>query len=482
MAVLEQLAPKKVFQFFEEICGIPHGSGNVEKISNYLVRFAEERGLTYFQDDLYNVVIIKEASEGYEEQEPLILQGHMDMVAVKKPGADIDMKTEGLRIAVEGDYVYAKDTSLGGDDGIAVAYALAVLDDDTIRHPRLEVVLTVDEEVGMEGASGIDLSMLKGHQMLNLDSEEEGIFLTSCAGGGRVRSTLLVSYEQKTGQVYHVVIGGLLGGHSGGEIHKERANSNILMGRLLQRVNGVAALMELFGGLADNAIPRETTAGFVVAVDQEAVFEAQVRELEQEVKKEFAVKDSGIFIKLEKEGTMENSVPALTAESMQKASDLLFLQPNGVQAMSADIHGLVQTSLNLGILELKGKELKLETSVRSSLQSEKDVLVQKLMTVSRLCGAQAEVGGEYPAWEYKKDSVLRERMVQVYRELYGREPEIQAIHAGLECGLLAGKIPDLDCVSIGPDMKDIHTTEEKLSISSVERVWELVLKVLEWKE
>lgn len=480
MAVLEQLAPQAVFHYFEEICGIPHGSGNVEQISNYLADFAKERNLEYYQDELRNVIIIKGASEGYEAEEPIILQGHMDMVAVQKPGSDIDMKKEGLRLAIEGDYIYAQDTSLGGDDGIAVAYALALLDSKEVKHPRLEVVITVDEEVGMEGASGIDLSMLKGHLMLNLDSEDEGIFLAGCAGGGRVRSTLAIEREQKKGSIYRVRIGGLLGGHSGSEIHRERANSNILMGRLLKRIPENAALTELAGGLADNAIPRETEAEFIVEKTGQAAFEAAVKELEAELKHEFEVKDSGIFVEMKREEEAEKQ--ALTQESMWWAANLIFLQPNGVQAMSADIHGLVQTSLNLGILKLSGDKIILDTAVRSSVESEKRALIGRLKALSELCGAEMTVSGEYPAWEYRQDSRLRDRMVKVYEEMYGKAPKIEAIHAGLECGILAGKIKDLDCVSIGPDMKDIHTTEEMLSIPSVKSVWEFVVKVLERKE
>lgn len=480
MAVLEQLAPQEVFHYFEEICKIPHGSGNVEQISNYLADFARTRGLKYYQDKLYNVVMIKEASPGYEAEEPVILQGHMDMVAVQKPGSAIDMKKEGLRLAVDGDFIYAQDTSLGGDDGIAVAYALALLASDEIRHPRLEVVITVDEEVGMEGAAGIDLSMLKGHLMLNLDSEDEGIFLAGCAGGGRVKSTLPVERERKQGSLYRVKIGGLLGGHSGSEIHRERANSNILMGRLLKRMPKSAALSSLLGGLADNAIPRETEAEFIVEKGGETAFEAAAGALEEELKKEFAVKDSGLFVQIEKAADAEKQV--LTAEALNRAADLIFLQPNGVQAMSADIPGLVQTSLNLGILKLGENEVVLESAVRSSLESEKRALVQKLEALAELCGAKTAVSGEYPAWEYRQESKLRRRMVKVYEEMYQKTPKIEAIHAGLECGILAGKIENLDCVSIGPDMKDIHTTEEMLSVSSVKRVWEFMIKVLERKE
>ena len=266
MAILSKLQPGNVFHYFEEICNIPHGSGNVEKISHYLAAFAEERGLEYYQDKLYNIIIIKEASDGYEDQEPIILQGHMDMVAVKRSDSSINMETEGLQLKIDGDEIYAEGTSLGGDDGVAVAYALALLSDDTIKHPKLEVILTVDEETGMEGAAGIDLSMLTGHRMINLDSEDEGIFLASCAGGARVKCSLPVTRQNREGTVYSVSVGGLLGGHSGGEIHKERANSNILMGRLLSGIpeSCDAAIAELSGGLADNAIAREPNAVLMI--------------------------------------------------------------------------------------------------------------------------------------------------------------------------------------------------------------------------
>ncbi len=479
MAVLGGLEPKRVFSYFEEICGIPHGSGNMERISNYLVGFAKSRGLTYYQDALYNVVIIKEASDGYEKEEPIILQGHMDMVAVKKPDAAIDMKKEGLKLEIDGDKISAKDTSLGGDDGIAVAYALALLADDHIKHPRLEVVLTVEEEVGMEGAVAIDLSMLKGHCMINLDSEEEGIFWTSCAGGGQAMVRLPVERTVETGSHYRVKICGLLGGHSGAEIHKGRANSNILMGRVLAQTEQNTMVISAAGGLADNAIPRETEAEFLVKEENENEFCALMAAIEQTFQKEFEGKDDGLRVVMEKLGTGDASV--LTDASRRKVTDLLVLQPNGVQTMSAAIDGLVQTSLNLGILNLGEDALECHTSVRSSLQSEKDALVMKLTKLAELFGAEFAVSGEYPAWEYRQDSPLRDRMVAVYRDMYGVEPKIEAIHAGLECGILSAKIPNLDGVSIGPNMENIHTTEETLSISSTVRVWEFLLRVLEQK-
>ncbi len=475
--VLKELEPKEVFHYFEEICNIPHGSGNIEKISDYLVNFAKERNLFYIQDELKNVIIIKEASKGFEGAEPVIIQGHMDMVAVKTPESKLDMEKEPLQLAIDGDYVYARETSLGGDDGIAVAYALALLDSEKIEHPRLEIVLTVDEETGMEGARGIDLSMLKGHRLLNLDSEEEGIFLTSCAGGARVNCELPLKWEEAEGTLYEVSIRGLLGGHSGAEIHKERGNSNSLSGRLLTEcADGTEyRIVGIEGGLADNAIPRETKAE-VLVLKNEDVFEENIRIFEEKLKKELESKDPGVQIFTEKKEHAKRK--GFSKECSHKAASLLFMLPNGVQAMSMDVAGLVETSLNMGIVETKKETFRIEFSVRSSIESAKEALIKKMEVITGLCGGSCKVSGSYPGWAYRKNSPLREMMIRVYREMYKKEPEIQAIHAGLECGLLAEKIPDLDCVSLGPDMKDIHTTEEKLSISSVKRVWEYCIEVL----
>lgn len=482
MERLLQSEAKEVFRFFQEICAIPHGSGNVEAISDYLAGFARERNLEYVQDDVKNVIIIKEATPGYEAEEPLILQGHMDMVAVKKPGCQKDMKTEGLDLGIDGDWLYAEGTSLGGDDGIAVAYMLAILDSDAIAHPRIEALITVDEETGMDGARAIDLSVCKGKRMLNLDSEEEGIFLTSCAGGARLHGCLPVEYEQMAGYRYQVSVEGLLGGHSGGEIHKERGNSNCLAGRLVFAAQKAAdvRLISMEGGLADNAIPRRTQMELAVRKEDAEAFETALQEAAEKVKKELAVKDPGFTVVMQDKeaGTFE----VLTKESSRKAAFLLFVLPNGVQAMSADIPGLVQTSLNLGILKLSAGSMHLDYSVRSSVGSEKEALLDKLKAILDSQGGSYEVAGDYPAWEFKKDSVLRDKMIAVYQEMYQKMPKIEAIHAGLECGILSGKIDDLDCVSIGPDMRDIHTTEERLNIPSVERVWKYILLVLSKKD
>lgn len=482
MGVLSNLQPEKVFYYFEEITRIPHGSGNIEQISDYLVNFAKERKLFYIQDEIKNVIIVKEATPGYEKEPAVILQGHMDMVAVKKPDCDIDMKTEGLRVAIKGDRIYAEGTSLGGDDGIAVAYALAILDSDDLKHPRLEVILTVDEETGMDGAKAIDLSMLQGHRMLNLDSEEEGIFLTSCAGGAKVDCGLKLKKMTMEGVTYEVTVGGLLGGHSGAEIHKERGNSNCLFGRLLWKLTQGLQLgmIAVNGGLADNAIPRETRALLVVNSADSVQFERIVKNTEAEIAEELATKDPNFTIRVKQDG--EGSFECTIPEDTAKAAAFLIALPNGVQGMSADMPGLVETSLNMGILKCVDGELRVAFAVRSSVETAKEALIARLKAVVQLSNGFCAVAGDYPGWKYRVDSPLREKMVALYDKMYGVKPKVEAIHAGLECGLLGSKITALDCVSFGPQMEDIHTTEETLSIASTARVWEFLVKLLEEKD
>lgn len=482
MGVLSGLEPQNVFYYFEEIAKIPHGSGNVDRISDYLVEFARERNLFCIQDEVKNVIIVKEATEGYENEPAVILQGHMDMVAVKKPDCDIDMKTQGLKVAVNGDTIYAEGTSLGGDDGIAVAYALAILDSDSLRHPRLEVVITVDEEVGMDGARAIDLSMLKGKRLLNLDSEEEGIFLTSCAGGARVRCSVPVKREAYEGVAYEIMVGGLTGGHSGAEIHKERGNSNCLFGRVLWRLSQVVPvrLVSVSGGLADNAIPRETKAVIVIEEKYCVTLEALVGGVESDIKEELATKDADVYVTV-KECNM-GSMEAVTVDDTKKTAMFLCSLPNGVQGMSADMPGLVETSLNMGILESDADAVHAEFAVRSSVESAKYALIEKVKAVTRLAGGGMSMSGDYPGWKYRVHSPLREKMLALYENMYGEKPRVEAIHAGLECGILGSKIDDLDCVSFGPNMKDIHTTEETLSIASTARVWEYLVAFLAKKD
>lgn len=483
MGVLSNLEPKEVFAYFEEISSIPRASYHEEKISDYCVAFAKMHHLEYMQDELKNVIIIKEATPGYEQEEPVILQGHLDMVCEKTPQCDVDFDTEGVKLLVEGDDLTADGTTLGGDDGIAVAYALAVLASDTIEHPRLEVIFTVSEEVGMEGAAGIDVSLLKGRRLLNLDSEEEGILLAGCAGGARIECKLPVHAIDMDGAVMEIKIDGLAGGHSGVEINKGRANANLVMGRVLVGLAKHVAynLSSLEGGRKDNAIPRECKAILCLAKQDLDTAAAIIAQIQEEISNEYAVTDKNIRISIEMD---EPEIPfkMLDLQSTKKAVLLLNALPNGVQAMSADVEGLVETSLNLGVLELNYIEMTLSYAVRSSVGSAMDALLDKMVYICEEIGGSAEISGNYPAWEYKRDSAFREKLAAVYERMYGKPPVIEAIHAGLECGLLAGKLPGLDCISIGPDMKDVHTTEEKLNIPSTKRVWEFILEILKDKQ
>lgn len=475
MNVLANLEPKNVFRFFEEMSGIPRGSGNTKAVSDWCAAFARERGLEYHQDADNNIIIIKEATPGYEQAEPVILQGHLDMVCEKEPGCTKDMETEGLDLEVDGDYVRAKGTTLGGDDGIAVAMALAVLDAEDLPHPRLEAVFTVDEEIGLLGAGSLDVSPLKGRKMLNMDSEAEGIFTVSCAGGNNTISLLPLVRTTFDGTGLTITVGGLTGGHSGSEIDKGRANANMLMGRVLQdlALHTELRLVEVHGGLKSNAIPVETVATIVVSDVQAA--RSAVLAMEKTLQNEYHVTDPGLFLRAEDASISDTPMDAATTE---KVICLLTCLPNGIQAMSPDIPGLVQTSLNLGILTTESDTLRGVSSLRSSVDSQKEMLKRRLACLLAQLGGHVVFEGEYTGWQYQERSPLRELMVQVYTEQYGEAPRVEAIHAGLECGLFAGKIPGLDCVSIGPNLLEIHTPRERMSISSVQRLWKFLVEVL----
>lgn len=475
MQVLEHLEPKKVFSFFEAMCTIPHGSRNTKAISDWCVAFAKERGLEYHQDASNNVIIVKPAAPGYEEAQPIILQGHLDMVCEKAAGCTKDMEREGLELAIDGDYVYAKGTTLGGDDGIAVAMALAVLDDNTLPAPRIEAVFTSDEEIGLLGASAMDVAPLKGRKMINLDSEAEGIFTVSCAGGNTTTCILPITRAAFGGTALLITVGGLTGGHSGAEIHKGRANSNQLMGRVLRALvkKTPMCIQRVDGGLKDNAIPVETRAVVIVSDSQAAQQVAQ--EMEHILQNEYHTTDPALFVKAE---AADASELPLDPSSTAKVICMLQCLPNGIEAMSAEIHGLVQTSLNMGILVTGEDAVQASYSVRSSVDSQKQMLKERLSCLMEQLGGRVEFTGEYTGWQYQEESPLRELMVEVFRDQYGKDPKIEAIHAGLECGIFAGKMPGLDCVSLGPDLLEIHTPREKMSISSVQRVWNFLLEVL----
>ncbi len=485
MRVLEGLEPKSVFYFFEEICRIPHGSGNVGQISDYLKRFAEERNLFCIQDSLGNIVMIREASPVYEDEPPYILQAHMDMVAVAAPEAEIDMTKEPLKLKVGDGKIFAEGTSLGGDDGIGVAYCLALLDAKELSLPRLEVVLTVDEETGMEGAAGIDISMLRGRRMINLDQEEEGVFITSCAGGARVDVTIPLTKEKTEQGMTQLTIrvSGLQGGHSGMEINKGRGNANWLLGSLLcgLSLRYDVRLLYMKGGLADNAIPREAEAGILVRETDSGDIMSYLETEEKKNKESLRETDPGFLLeKLYHKGKVCDT--CYTRESTANALACLCKLPNGVIAMSQDVEGLVETSLNLGVLSLQDDCLLLQYAVRSSKDRDKEELCRHMAQTAGRAGASAKVRNAYPGWAYRKDSPLREKMALIYKKRYGEAPVLEAIHAGLECGLFAGKLEGLDCVSVGPELANVHTAKESMDIKSVGRVWSYLLEVLTQKE
>ena len=475
MAVLSHLEPKSVFSYFEEICAIPHGSGNTKRISDYLMAFAAAYGLEAHQDELNNVIMIKEATPGYEAAEPVIIQGHMDMVCEKTPGCPKDMETEGLDLCVEGDTIYAKDTTLGGDDGIAVAMAMALLAADDLPHPRLECVFTVDEEVSMPGAANIDCAPLRGRRMINIDSEAEGVFTVSCAGGNRTTCRLPVKRQACPWETVKLTVGGLEGGHSGVEIDRGRGNADLLLGRVLAAAAKETDLRLILaeGGGKDNAIPREARA--VLAAEDPRKVLAVAERMDAALKNEYRVTDGGVYVTAEQGGS---ELLPMDEASTVRVLTFLSCAPNGVQALSADIQGLVQTSLNLGILKTSEGEVTAAFALRSSVESQKEMLVHRLERLTAALGGSTEAVGDYPAWAYRADSPLRELMSEVFKEQYGHDPKIEAIHAGLECGLFAGKLPGLDCISIGPDLTEIHTTREKMHIASVQRVWKMVVEVL----
>lgn len=479
MGVLEGFEPKKVFHYFEEIAKIPHGSGDTKRISDYIAGFAKERNLRYVQDQSNNIILWKEAYPGYENSALVILQGHLDMVCEKEDGVSFDFQNDGLRLTVQNGMISAEGTTLGGDDGIAVAYALAILDAEDIVHPPLEVVLTADEEIGMLGAAALDMTLLKGRRMINLDSEEEGYLLVSCAGGVTSKVKIPICRVPFEGTALRMTVSGLMGGHSGMEIDQGRANANGLLGRVLYRARQEAEfrLCRVSGGLKDNAIPRGSEAILVCRTknDREA-FSRVVRECMAEISKEYEMTDSGIQITVENSGISD--ICPMDEASTRQVIAALFCLPSGIERMSFAIPGMVQTSLNFGILETGTESVLCSFSVRSSAESEKNALVDKLSAIAELLGGTVETCGAYPAWEYRSDSPLRDVCVSVFRSQYGKAPIVHAIHAGVECGLFAGALRGLDAVSLGPDMKDIHTPKEIMDIESVRRTWEYLLKVL----
>ena len=460
---------EKALKFFEEFSKIPRGSGNTKAIADYLVNFANARGLEVMRDGSDNVIIRKPATAGYENKPGVIFQGHTDIVALKTPDCPIDMEKEGLQLYRDGDLLRARGTTLGGDDGVAMAYAMAILDSDDIEHPEFEAVFTSDEEIGLLGASALDGSLLHGRMLINIDSDEEGIFTAGCAGGARIDISLPVKAKTHIGNIYTLTVSGFKGGHSGVEIHKNRANAIKTVAEILADLESTR-LGKISGGSADNAIPSDATVTFTT---KSSIFE--ISEAINKAKEALPESESDAKFNIEMK---LSSAKLMSIEDSANIIALLRDMPNGVTRMSEDIEGLVETSLNMGIIKLDSKALELTISVRSAKGEEKAKLIEKIKEISADHGAAVGVRGEYPAWEYRKESHLRDVMCQVYRDMYGKDATVVTIHAGLECGIFSDKIEGLDCVSIGPDNRDIHTPDERLSLSSFNRVYEYLINVL----
>lgn len=478
--ILEGLKPERVLYWFEELSKIPRCSKSEEKVSQWLVNFAKERNLEYVQDEALNVIIRKPGTKGYDNHNYVTLQGHMDMVCEKNLDTKHDFSKDPLKLRIVDDYIYASGTTLGADDGIAVAYQLALLEAEDIPHPPLEMLITSDEETGMGGANNISPDNIKGKTLINIDSEEEGVFLVSCAGGMRDKIKLNINWEEvKEGYLpFKIKLGGLKGGHSGMEIIKERGNANKLMGRFLLDINDTMDfyIYSVNGGAKDNAIPREFVAKVMLKNKDLDEMHEKIRLWNEIFKKEYRVQDANIDITISK--ISENVEKVFSKTTSGKMITLLNLIPNGVLGMSSEIENLVETSSNLGVVTTHENYIEFDSATRSSVETKKQQVHQTAKLVAEMIGAEIITSAPYPAWQYQPESKIRDVFKRVYKEKFNKEPEIAAIHAGLECGLLSEKLKNVDMISFGPNMFDVHTPDEHISISSVNRMWEFLKDVL----
>ena len=479
MNTLKNLEPKKVFEFFENLTQIPHGSGNEKKISDYLVSFAKERNLEVIQDKSLNVIIKKPATKGYENAPGVIIQGHMDMVCEKSKDSNHDFMKDPLELRVINDeFVYANQTTLGADDGIAIAFGLAILDSDTISHPAIELIATTEEETGMYGADALDVSNLKGKILLNVDAEEEGVFLVSCAGGIMVYPQIKTCWENFDGQALKLEVTGLKGGHSGMEINKQRGSANKLMGRALYTLSKSINfnIASIDGGSKHNAIPRDCQC--IIKVNESDVNNVKeiCRSLENDLKNEFRVEDPNVEILIH---NIDKPEKQLTKDVTEKLVRFLVAVPDGVQSMSKDIEGLVESSLNIGVIETLKDKIKFTAAIRSSVRSKKFEIADRVEAICKMINENMNKDAGYPEWQYVPDSKIRDLCVKTYEELFNKEPKITALHAGLECGLFKEKMAkDVDMISFGPDLFDVHTPNEHMRIASVERYFKFLIELL----
>lgn len=466
---------EKAIKHFYEICEIPHGSGDMEKISDFCVDFAKKNGLKYVKDNACNVIIYKDASAGYETFEPIILQGHLDMVCQKEAGLDFDFLADGIKILEQGDFLTANGTTLGADNGIAVAIVLTILEDNTLSHPAIEAVFTTDEEIGMVGASALDVSLLKSKKMINIDSEEDDTVTVSCAGGLDFTATKKFNLQEKAGTKLSITIGGLKGGHSGVEIDKHRINANVLMGRVLNSIDADFDLISINGGDKGNAIPNYCRA--LILTNKANDISEQITEIYNQVSVEIAANEGDFRLAVENLGDKTAAV----FEKIAKYEIIysLLLVPNGIINMSAEIEGLVETSLNLGILKTESDLVTMHFALRSNKKTALEFLAERLKVFYKRLDFEIKTGGFYPPWEYKANSKLQDLYSETYKELVGENPKVEAIHAGLECAVFSGSIEGLDCISIGPSLYDVHTVKERMSLPSTRKLINVLIKMLE---
>ena len=483
---IEKLYPEKVFHYFSEISKIPRASKKEKEISDWLVKFAKERKLKVIQDEHYNVIIKKKATEGYEDFSPLILQGHMDMVWEKNKDTEFDFSTQGIELVIDGDFLKANGTTLGADNGIAVAYALAILDSDDIKHPALEVVITTDEEDGMSGVVNLDFDEFDGKTLINLDTEEYGEVYVSSAGGTRTEIKFIFE-TKKIGNGYtpiSIEVKGLSGGHSGAEIHKNLGNSIKILSEVLYHLSKryEMSLIHIDGGGKVNAIPREAVAEIAVKLDGDSIDE--LKKLAglafENILKDFKVSDKLPILAIEK---IEEKNLGISLGDTLNIINFLHEVPNGVLEMSKHIEGLVETSINIGFISTEivdgNVKIRIKSLARSMANNPLNRLVEEITDLTRKHDANIKIAASNPSWEYKEDSKIRELIAKSFKEITGNEPVIKAIHAGLECGVFTQNIKGADVVSIGPNIYGAHTPEERMDIKSVGETWEWLLKILE---
>ena len=476
MLETNELTQSRVFYYFEEITKIPHGSGNMNGIANFCENFAKEHSLRYFRDEADNVVIYKDGTKGYEESLPVILQGHLDMVCQKATDSTFDFSKDPLELYIDGDFLKAKDTTLGADDGIGAALIMAILESDDIPHPPIEAVFTTDEEIGMLGAAKLDMSKLSGKKMINIDVFSEGNACVSCAGGGDIK--IHIDYTKTTivGKKILLTIDGLKGGHSGGKIHEGRVNANILAGRILACAKKISDfdIISINGGDKGNAITPRCEIELVV--NNTAEFAPRMESIFETIKGELADREE--YLKLSLKVESESNFDVINKESRDKLINMLLTIPDGVISMSKKISGLVETSSNLGVLATQDGNILLHSTIRSNKRSGLEWLQERMFTIAEYNNCLVEATGHYPPWELVESSSLQKIFADTCTEIYGKEANIYAAHVGLECGIFAGKIEGLDAVAIGPDAYDVHTVFERLSISSTNKFYEFLKTIL----